>query len=121
MSNKILVEFDKDKLQEKCKIIRMHSNDWCDKCKRKDAELINCLINGKLSDYRDDNFKIKEQDNDDKKAEIERLKSLIEHYKALSDKSGTRIKRVRKWKLNIFGMVMNILANKKLQKENMNQ
>ena len=58
MSNKILVEFDRKKLQEKCKILQQYPNNWCyDGCKKKDEDLVDCVIRQSLCHE----YKIKEQ------------------------------------------------------------
>ena len=64
MSNKILVEFDKKRVKECCKILRRAPFALlpCSVCKQSDKELIECmLMEGSLYIERD--YKIKEQNN----------------------------------------------------------
>ncbi len=73
MEDKIVVEFDRKKLQEKCRlrsqIRKPYSNNWCiNYCKKKNKDLINCAINSEEFICHEDNgdFKIKEQSNGNK-------------------------------------------------------
>lgn len=64
MRNKILVEFDKKRIKEWCKLQRIYPSSYChcSNCKKSDKEQIECmLMEGSLYIERD--YRIKEQNN----------------------------------------------------------
>ena len=64
MRDKILVEFDKARIKEWCKLQRIYPNSYCpcSECKQSEKEQIECmLMEGGL--YIDGDYKIKEQNN----------------------------------------------------------
>lgn len=64
MGNKILVEFDRKDLKQMCKDkIKEYHWSCCRECKQTDKELVGCLANIDCS------YKIKEQDNGNKRTE----------------------------------------------------
>lgn len=70
MANKILVEFDKKRIKEWCKLQRIYPGSYCpcSVCKQTDKEQIECiLMEGGL--YIEKDYKIKEQSNGNKRTE----------------------------------------------------
>lgn len=70
MGNKIIVEFDKRRVKEWCKLQRIYPSSYCPcyNCKQTDKEQIECmLMEGSL--YIETDYKIKEQDNGNKGTE----------------------------------------------------
>ena len=64
MGNKILVEFDKERIKEWCKLQRIYPSSLCpcSVCKQSEKEQIECmLMEGSLHIEAD--YKIKEQNN----------------------------------------------------------
>lgn len=70
MGDKILVEFDKERIKEWCKLQRIYPSSYCPcyDCKQTDKEQIECmLMEGGL--YIEKDYKIKEQKNGNKRTE----------------------------------------------------
>ena len=50
MRDKIIVEFDRKELQQKCKNLQHYPNNWCYcGCEKKDEDLIDCVIRQGIS------------------------------------------------------------------------
>ena len=64
MTDKIIVEFDREELRNKCKTMQHYPHNCClPDCRKEDKDLIGCVINGDLSCFE---YKIKEQNNEKK-------------------------------------------------------
>ena len=66
MSDKIIVEFDRNRLISKCKTMQHYPHNSCmPNCRKTDEDLIYCATNGDFGCYQESgDYKIKEQGNE---------------------------------------------------------